>query len=465
MSLINFTLIPPILSPERIGKAIASIIPLSVINQAITETSSEQKRERLLPTPIIILLVIGLNFWSADSVVDVWKNLTQGLMSELIPQKIRLKIPSSGSISEARQRVGAGVMTRLFDMIAVVRATKNTSGAFLNGLRLMSLDGSLIDVPDTTNNARGFGYPGSRPGTRAAFPKARLVLLNESGTHLIVDALISPYKIGERRRALKLLRSVGRGMLLMWDRGLHSYRMVDSALKRKAHFLGRVPANIKFEVLKTFDDGSYLSWIAPDRKSKKKGATRIKVRVIEYVIEVDGEEITYRLITDLMDINKFPALVLAQEYHSRWEVENTLDELKTHLNGRKTHIRSKNPREVVQEIYGWLLAHYCVRATMFDAATEKGVSPLRISFTGSLKVIRRAVPLCQENLEPELDLSFSSWILAEIGDLIIPPRQNRSNPRVVKKPRSKFKSAKPKHRGKGTQRKVLNFQVCFPKAA
>ncbi|MGK7892683.1 MAG: transposase domain-containing protein [Xenococcus sp. (in: cyanobacteria)] len=298
MPLINFTFVSPILEPERIGKAMASIIPLSVMNQAIRETKSEQKRERLLPTPIIILLVIGLNFWSADSVVDVLKNLTQGLMSELIPQKIRLKIPSSGSITEARQRVGAGVMTRLFHLICIIRATKKTPGAFLNSLRLMSLDGSLFDVPDTSNNARVFGYPGSRPGTRAAFPKARLVLLIESGTHLIIDALVSPYKMGERRRALKLLRSVSRGMLLMWDRGLHSYRMVDCALKRKAHILGRVPANVKFEVLKTFDDGSYLSWLAPDRKSKKKGATRIKVRVIEYVIEVDGEEIIYRLITE-----------------------------------------------------------------------------------------------------------------------------------------------------------------------
>jgi hypothetical protein len=463
--MIDFNLTKPQLKPEIIGKAMEKIIPLSLIEKAIHQTNSAQKRKRILPTPIIILLVISLNFWSMDSVVDVWKNLVTGLMSDLIPQKIRLITPTSSSLTEARQRVGAGVMARLFQLVCTVRATKQTAGAFLCGLRLMSIDGSLLDVPDSDNNARVFGYPGSRRGTRAAFPKARLVLLIESGTHLIIDALVSPYSMGERKRALKLLRSVGPQMLLMWDRGLHSYRMVDSALKQKAHILGRVPAHVKFEVLKTFDDGSYLSWIAPDRKSKKKGATRIKVRVIEYVIEVDGEEITYRLITDLMDINKFPALVLAQEYHSRWEVENTLDELKTHLNGRKTMIRSKNPREVVQEIYGWLLAHYCVRATMFDAATEKGVSPDRISFTGSLKVIRRAVPLCQSNTEPELDPSFYSWILAEMGDLIIPPRQNRSNPRVVKKPRSKFNSAKPKHRGHRTQIKTLNFQMCYPKVA
>ena len=194
------------------AKRANKIIPLSTITKAISQTSSAEKRERVLPTPIIIWLVISLNFWSTDSVVDVLKNLVQGLMSELIPQKIRLKMPSSGSISEARQRVGAGVMTRLFHLICVIRATKKTPGAFLNGLRLMSLDGSLFDVPDTDNNARVFGYPGSRKGTRAAFPKARLVLLIESGTHLIVDALISPYKMGERRRAIQLLRSVGRGM-------------------------------------------------------------------------------------------------------------------------------------------------------------------------------------------------------------------------------------------------------------
>ncbi len=70
----------------------------------------------------------------------------------------------------------------------------------------MAVDGTVFDVPDTQSNAKVFGYPGTRPGTRAAFPKVRLVLLIESGTHLIVDVLMSPYRIGERVRAKKLLR-------------------------------------------------------------------------------------------------------------------------------------------------------------------------------------------------------------------------------------------------------------------
>ena len=295
-------------------------------------------------------------------------------------------------------------MSRLFALVARPLATPQTPGAFLGGLRMMSVDGSVMDVPDTETNARVLGYPGSRPGTQAAFPKARLVVLVETGTHLITDALMCPYRIGERVRAIKLLRSVGEGMLLMWDRGLHSYKMVNATLSQQCHILGRVPANVKFEVVKEFADGSYLSWIAPDRKSKKKGGVRIPVRVIEYTIEEDDKQQVYRLITDLLDIALFPALLLAQEYHQRWEVENTLDELKTHLNGRKTPIRSKNPREVVQELYGWLLAHWAVRALIFQAAEQGGISPLRLGFTGTLRVVRRAMPKFQATQPEELPL-------------------------------------------------------------
>ena len=262
----------------------------------------------------------------------------------------------------------------------------------------MAVDGTVIDVPDSAANARVFGYPGTRPGTKAAFPKVRLVLLVETGTHLIIDALMCPYRIGERVRVQKLLRSVTEGMLLMWDRGLHSYKMVNATIKQSCHYLGRLPANVKFEVEQALDDGSYLSWIYPDGKSRKQGAVRIQVRIIEYKIDSDSEQKTYRLITSLMDIKVFPAWLLAAEYHQRWEIESTIDELKTHLLGRKTPIRSLKPREVVQEIYGWLLGHWCIRCLMFQAAETARISPLRMGFTGTLNVMRRAIPNCQ-NIE------------------------------------------------------------------
>jgi len=290
------------------------------------------------------------------------------------------------------------------------------------------------------------------------FRSLRLVLLIEAGTHLIVDALMCPIHMGERVRALKLLRSVGTEMLLMWDRGLHSYRMVNATLAQGCHYLGRVPANVKFQVEKVLDDGSYVSWIAPDRKSQKKGGTKIQVRVIEYTIDTDDGQQTYRLITSLLDIALFPAVLLAAEYHQRWEIENTIDELKTHLLGRKTPMRSLKPREVVQEIYGWLLGHYAVRCLMSTAAQQVGISPLRLGFTGTLKVIRRAIPDFPD-VQPEQLPSFLQARVMDMLDEKIPSRLFRSNPRVVKKPRSKFPSKKPTHRVSGVKRRSLTFSI------
>ena len=400
MQLKEFSFITPVIASADVFQAIETAIPIDLIEQTIGDTQAKQERKRKLPSELVVCLVIAMSLWSNDSMGTVLKNLVNGLSRQWTKLGKYWRVPNSASISEARQRVGCRVMSQLFARTVRPLATPETPGAFLGGLRVMAVDGTVLDVPDSTTNAKVFGYPGSRPGTRAAFPKVRLVMLVEAGTHLIVDALMSPYRVGERVRVKKLLRSVTQGMLLMWDRGLHSYVMVQQTLKQECDYLGRVPANVKFSVEQVLDDGSYLSWIYPDGKSKKKGAQPIQVRVIEYSIDVDEQPQTYRLITSLRDTVLFPALLLAAEYHQRWEIENTIDELKTHLNGRKTPIRSLKPREVVQEIYGWLLGHYAIRCLMFTAAQEAGISPLRLSFTGTLKVIQRAIPDFQD-LQPQ----------------------------------------------------------------
>lgn len=384
-------------------KAIETAIPATAVEQAIATTKANEERNRSLPAHLVVCLVIAMSLWSRDSMRDVLKNLVDGLSQAWVKVGKYWRVPCKSAITQARQRLGSRVMSQLFHQLVKPMATGETLGAFLNGLRIVVMDGSCFDVPDSEENARVFGRPSSRPGTIAAFPKVRLVILVEAGTHIIFDALMCPYRIGERVRALKLLRSVQSGMLLMWDRGLHSYEMVHKTVSQGCDYLGRIPANVKLLAEKPLEDSSYLSWINPPGKLRKKGCQPIMVRVIEYTIEhpqKPAEQLTYRLITSLLDINKFPAELLAKEYHQRWEVENTIDELKIHLLGRKTHVRSQKPREVVQEIYGWLLGHWSVRVLMFQTAITAGVPPLRLSFTGTLRVIRRAIPKFQD-LQPE----------------------------------------------------------------
>lgn len=402
MQLKEFSLISPVIESSHVFRAIETAIPMEVIEQTIGNTKVREERVRKLPSSLVVCLVIAMSLWSNDSMSSVLKNLVNGLSRGWTKLGKYWKVPNSASISEARQRLGSQVMSRLFERVARPLATNQTPGAFLGGLRVMAVDGTVLDVPDSKANARVFGYPASRPGTQAAFPKVRVVMLIEAGTHLIVDALMCPYRISERVRAKKLLRSVSEGMLLMWDRGLHSYAMVQATLATGCEYLGRVPANAKFPVELVLDDGSYLSWIHPDGKSKKKGGSKILVRVIEYTIDSGQGKHSYRLITSLVDIGPVPAILLATQYHQRWEIAHTIDELKTHLNGRKTPIRSLQPRTVVQEIYGWLLAHYAVRHLMFTAAQHAEISPLRLGFTGTLTVLRRAIVDFQDIQSEEL---------------------------------------------------------------
>ena len=165
MSLINFSLTSPSIKPGDLLSCLETVIPIDKIAQAIEQTQSQQKRKRSLPTHVVVALVMAMSFWASDSIVDVFKNLMAGLSGSGIRQLLRLKTPTSSSITEARQRVGPAVMTRLFELIARPLATLETKGAFLGGLRLMAIDGTVFDVPDTETNARVFGYPGTRKGS------------------------------------------------------------------------------------------------------------------------------------------------------------------------------------------------------------------------------------------------------------------------------------------------------------
>ena len=313
----KFSLLTQGIESGEVLKAIEAAIPPETIEQVLNQTDSRETRKRKLPSHLVVALVIAMSLWSSDSMRTVLKNLVKGLRTQWLRLAQFWQVPSPSSITEARQRLGCRAMSQLFNQVTRPLGTPQTPGAFLCGLRVMAVDGTVLDVPDTPANAKVFGYPGSRRGTRAAFPKIRLVLLVEAGTHLIVDALMCPYRMSERVRAKKLLRSVTQGMLLMWDRGLHSYAMVQATQKQGCDYLGRVPKNVKFAAEKILDDGSYLSGVYPDGKSKKKGATKILLRVIEYTIDSEEEQKIYRLITSLLDPTLYPALLLASEYHQR----------------------------------------------------------------------------------------------------------------------------------------------------
>jgi hypothetical protein len=240
---------------------------------------------------------------------------------------------------------------------------------------------------------------------------------------------------------------VGAGDLVMWDRGFHSFDMAVRARQRRAHFLGRLPAHVKPKFVRALPDGSYWAYLYPSDPQRKKRGEHLLVRVIEYTIDDPqrpGYGETHRLVTSLLEAQAYPAHTLACEYHQRWEIEMVIDEVDTHQRLPNLPLRSQTPVGVLQEAYGLLIAHYAVRQVMHDAALRAGLDPDRLSFVNAVRLICDALAEFQMTA-PEQVAQLYQRLLDDIARHRLPERENRSNPRVVKRKMSKFKLKRPEH--------------------
>jgi len=181
-----------------------------------------------------------------------------------------------------------------------------------------------------------------------------------------------------------------------------------------------------------------------DHPRRYRGA-HVVVRLIRYTLDDPqrpGQRLEHRLVTSLLDPRAAPARELVAAYHQRWEVESTLDELKTHQRPARP-LRSRKPVGVVQEIYRLLVAHHLLRAAMAQAAAATR-SPLRLSFVGTLRLIRDLLPLAQLWGKRARHSLYRRALLA-IADQVLPRRAERSNPRVVKQKMANFRVKTAQH--------------------
>ena len=370
---------------------ITKTFPLKRVRAVLASSGKASVRERDLPAHVVVYYAIALALYMQSSYREVLRCLLEGLQW-LIDPGLTLKVAGHSGISQARTRLGWEPLRQLHDEVVKPTAVSATQGAWYGQWRVVSLDGSTMDVADEQVNDEAFGRPGASRGD-SAYPQFRFVSLVESGTHVLFGTRMGPYATGENTLARDVLGALDSTMLCLADRGFFGFEMWCQALATKAQLLWRVKKNAVLPCDKRLTDGSYLSRIYPSEKDRRHQTNAICVRVIEYRLEgvADAEPI-YRLITSVLDSRQAPAQELAALYHERWEIETALDELKTHLRGANIVLRSKTPDLVRQEFYGLLMAHFAVRALMHEAALKADVDPDRLSFIHAVRVVRRKLP-------------------------------------------------------------------------
>lgn len=367
---------------------LAKTYPLERVKGVLQQSGRASVRQRDLPAHVTVYYVIALALCFEAGYREVLRWMLEGIQWMLGPETT-CKVTGKSGITQARQRVGAEPLRILYEEVVRPIAQAGTRGAWYRQWRVVSLDGSTMEMADTPANEAAFGRPGASRGA-AAYPQLRLVALVENGTHVLFGTQMGSYATGEVTLARKAVPSLQRGMLCLADRNFIGYELWKQSQASGADLLWRAKKHLRLSCDERLADGSYLSRIYPSEKARRHNRDAIIVRVIEYRLEgVPDSEPFYRLLTTILDWEQAPARELAALYHERWEIETALDEFKTHLRGGQMVLRSRTPELVRQEMYGFLLAHFAIRGLMHEAALKADEDPDRLSFVHAVRVIRR----------------------------------------------------------------------------
>src|SRR6266576_987883 len=301
----------------------------------------------------------------------------------------RWRPPNISSLSRGRGKLGPAAVRFLFEEVAGPVGDEQDPGVSCCGLRVVSMDGSTSDVPDSEPNDEHFGRP-SNQSRDGAFAQVRWLAAAESGTGSLLGASLGPYRDSEQALARDLLESgcFGPGMLVLADRKFLSWALAREFLATGAHIVWRASASFTLKPVKVLADGTYLAELKPPRA---KDGPPLTVRVIEYTVhtapEDGGNEATselFCLVTDLLDPGEYPALELACAYPLRWGCETVIGHHKTDMGEGQPVLRSKDPDGVLQEMWALFAVYQAICTIVGIAVNAAGVPPARISFPHAL---------------------------------------------------------------------------------
>ena len=392
--------------PDRISIGVLTrAFPPELVDQVIEVTGTREQRRLLLPARLMVYFVLALWLFRGRNCGygQVMAKLADGLYhqrrgADLLAGHLdadgwvdagdgrRWRQPNISSLSRGRGKLGADPVRMLFEHVAGPVAAAGAPGVFCCGLRVVSIDGSVTDVPDSEKNAAFFGLP-SNASRDGAFPQARWVAAAESGTGSLLGAAIGRYTDAGQPLAADLLGCSGPGMVVLADRKFLSWSAARAFLATGAHILWRASASFALKPVQVLGDGTYLAELKPPRKSDGPPVT---VRVIEYTVHTTADDGTgeasevFCLVTDLLDVEEYPALDLACAYPLRWGCETVIGHHKTDMGQGQPVLRSGDPEGVMQEMWALFAVYQAICQIVGIAVDAAGIPPDKISFPHAL---------------------------------------------------------------------------------
>jgi len=420
----QITVAAGVFAPGHLGE-LTQIVPFEMVDAALAETDTTQRRVRLLPARVMVYLLLAGCLFAEVGYRQVWHKLTAGLAGLVVPE------PSENALWQARARLGVAPLRWLFDLLRGPAATAAAGGVRWCGLLVCAIDGTTMAIPDGARNLAVYTKQAGNHGG-SGYPLLRLVALVACGTRTVIDAAFGPTSRGELDYTHRLARSLHAGMLVLLDRNFDAAALIGRLAATDADLLVRVKTNRRLRVLGRYRDGSYLSQI---------GTVRVRVIECEITIATTAGRHTgvYRLATTLLEHHQHPASALVTLYHERWEIETAYLELKSSILGGRV-LRARTAAGIAQEVYALLTCYQILRIAITDAIDAAGgIDPDRGSFTIALNAARdQLIQAAAVIADTVIDLigAIGRRVLANL----MPERRLRVCPRIVKRAISKYQA-------------------------
>lgn len=395
------------------------------VEGALRRSGVATLRKRKLPAEQVIWLVIGMALYRDRPIDDVVRALDLVLPDE----KGRARAVTKGAIPQARDRVGAEPLRELFDCTARHWTLASADKHRWRGLMVLGLDGTKLRVPDSPENREAFGLANSARAGTCSYPLIQVAALMALRSHLLLDFDFADGCTSEGSLAKPMIDRAPKDSLLIVDRGFAYHGTLRDIARGDRHWLTRTRKEHRWSVVENLGEGDDLVEMQTSSAKNHDVPPAYRARAIRYQRDGFRPQV---LLTSLLDAKSYPAEELIELYHERWEIELAYDEIKTETLEQLESIRSRTPERVRQEVWGLAVAYNLVRREMEAVAAHLRVPPTRISFRGTLRVIRDAF-VWASVASPGAIPKLVERMRLEIAELVLPERRShRSYPRVVK---------------------------------
>lgn len=423
-------------SPEQFEDIRKHIDPTWVA-QALEASGTATVRKRRLPAEQVVWLVIGMAMFRKWPIHDL-----VGKLSLVLPGPSATVVPSA--VAEARTRLGAGPLERIFEMGAEKWAHASARQHAWRDLALYGVDGSTLRVADSPENRAHFGGSTGERGD-SGYPLVRIACLMALRSHILAAAEFGPYGDSEIVLSACLWRAVPDNSLVMVDRGFLAAGILIPLARdgENRHWLTRAKSTTNWKVIKSLgknDDLIEMEVSSQARKHDPSLPRTYVARAINYQMKGFRPQ---TLLTSMTDPEAYPANEIVRLYHERWELELGYDEIKTEMLDRLESIRSRTVQGVEQELWGILLAYNLVRLEMERTADDLGIEPTRISFVSALRIVCDTWSWCAIASPGALPARLKT-MRDFFTRLVLPERRkSRRYPRAVKIKMSNFPRKRP----------------------